>query len=182
MKRTVLIIVTLLFENQLIFANNWLIIADSIASKQKKICDSVYYNKIDIYKDLRKRYSLRKHLDSTVVVGDTVIFMEYHHPFKLGTHCTMWVKGKPNSFLTYNKYNIHHRDITLCYWSSYCRKLCEEWNVSMIREEESKHPRSAQDYQKTYIMTTRVIIPSEDSFYVDTIFFEEFYLYPRDEF
>lgn len=29
---------------------DWNEIADSIASKQKKECDSIYYNKIEIYK------------------------------------------------------------------------------------------------------------------------------------
>lgn len=162
-------------------AYNWKIIADSIASRQKEVCDSYYFHRIDRYKDKRKGYTIRRYIDSTVVKGDTVILMDYYKMFKISLNCTIWVKGKPNSFLTYDEFGHFNRDFTICFWPIYMRKLCEDWNISEIRKEEREHPEYPEEKQ-VYVMATRVIIKSEDEFSVDVIFFRSFRLYPRDMF
>lgn len=162
---------------------DWNEIADSIASKQKKECDSIYYNKIEIYKNLRKGYSIRKYADSTIVEGDTIIIMEYHNPYKSATNCVTWIKSKPSSFITYDKYLNINRDITICYWSFYMRNLCNDWNITEIRKEELAHPsKPLSPDNKAYIMATRIVVKPDKQYTIDTVFFEHFVLYPRDQF
>lgn len=184
MKKTCIISLLMLFVfNHSIYSYDWNLIADSIASKQKEISDSIYYSKIDLYKNLRKGFCIKKHVDSTIVEGDTVIIMEYHNPYKFATNCVTWVKGKPSSFLTYDKYLNINRDFTRCYWSIYLRSLCENWNINQIRKEENEHPLNpSSPDNKAYIIATRVILKPQGDFLVDTIIFAHFYLYPRDKF
>ena len=76
------ILLIMLFTSNSIYSYDWKYdwneIADSIAIKQKEVCDSMFFYKIDLYKSLRKGYSIRKYADSTIVEGDTIIIMEYH--------------------------------------------------------------------------------------------------------
>lgn len=188
MTRTIFLTLSMLILfNQVLysytFRYDWNMIADSIATMQRAICDSIYYSKIDVYKNLRRGFSIKRYIDSTAVEGDTIIIMDYHNPSKLTTNCVTWVKGKPNSFLTYDEHLHINRDFTICYWSIYMRKLCEEWDVAQIRKEEKEHPfEPISPSDKADIIATRIILKSHGEFLINTILFEHFYLYPRDKF
>lgn len=184
MKKNFLLFFVLSFiVSQRSYSYDWDLIADSIASRQKAISDSVYHYKIDVYKDQRKGYSIRRYMDSTIVEGDTAIIMEYHNPWKFSTNCVIWIKGKPNSFLSYDKYLNKNRDFTVCYWSIYMRELCNDWNIGQIRKEEHDHPRKILDpLNETHIIATRVIFKPHCEFLIDSMLFGYFYLYPRDKF
>lgn len=178
-----LLLLSLLCANAYSF--DWNRLSDSIAEKQKSVSDTVFYRNIDKYRDMRKYFSLRRYLDSTIVVGDTLIIMEFHRPYIPGAlNITMWIKGKPESFMTYGEYGDYNRDFTMCFWSIYSRKLCENWDIAKIREEEREHPSQIEPftYKRATVIATRVIFRSEDDFFIDTISFGDFRLYPRDDF
>ena len=159
----------------MLYSYDWNIIADSIASIQKEISDSIYHNKIDLYTKLRKGYSIKRYIDSTALEGDTIIIMEYHNPYKLTANSVIWVKGKPSSFLIYDKYLNKERDITRCCWSVYLRKLCEDWNVTEIRKKERERPyEPISPLDKPSIIATKIILKADGVFGVDSIYFEYF--------
>lgn len=165
-----------------IYPYNWTEISDSIAKQQKEMSDSVFHYKVDAYRDLRKHYGIRKYIDSMIVIGDTLIIMEYHRPQVSGSlNITMWIKGKQNSFMTHGEHGDYKRDFTTCFWSIYSRKLCENWDVAQIRKEESEHPEEPS-YLRSTVMATRVIFKTEEEFSIDVLSFGYFYLYPRDRF
>lgn len=160
------------------YSYNWDVIADSIAMQQKDISEEDFHSKIEAYKRLRKSRYIKIHYDSTFNVGDTIIIMEYHNPYKGATHSALWIKGNPNSFMTYNRnFNIH-KDYTLCYFSLYMRRLCEEWDLEQIRKEELKNPPE----KPSYVISTRVILKPNNKYIIESIFFQHFYSYPRDKF
>lgn len=174
-KLGILTFVMLFKFNSILYSYNWNAMADSIASKQKEICDSIYYYKIDLYKNLRKGYSIKKYADSTAIEGDTIIIMEYHNPYNYATNCTIWVKGKPDSILIYDKNLNKERDFTRSFWSIFLRKLCEDWNVAEIKKQEREHPyESVSPLNKPSIIATRVILKSDDTFLIDSFLFEYF--------
>lgn len=167
------------------YSFDWKTLSDSIAEKQKSASDTVFYRKIDKYREMRKYFSTRRYLDSTIAVGDTLIIMEFHRPYiPSALNITMWVKGKPESFMTCGEYGDCYRDFTICFWSVFQRKLCENWDVAKIREEERNHPYPAEPfaYKRATIIATRVIFQSEDIFLIDAISFGDFRLFPRDKF
>lgn len=181
------ILLIMLFTSNSIYSYDWKYdwneIADSIAIKQKEVCDSMFFYKIDLYKSLRKGYSIRKYADSTIVEGDTIIIMEYHNPYKSTTNCVTWIKSKPSSFITYDKYLNINRDVTICYWSFYMRRLCNDWNIEEIRKEELVHPYEPMSPDnKAYILATRVVLKPHKQYNIDTVFFGHFILLSRDKF
>jgi hypothetical protein len=174
-KKGIITLVILFTFDIMLYSYNWNIIADSIATKQKEICDSIYYNKIDIYRNLRKGYNIRKYVDSIAAEGDTIIIMEYHNPYNFTTNCITWIKGKPNSVLIYDKNLNKGHDFTRSYWSASLRKICEDWKVSEIRKGEREHPyEPISPLDKPSIITTRVILRTDNEFLINSIIFDYF--------
>lgn len=178
MKMKLILITFAMFVCASLYSYNWDEIADSIASQQKQITRVDFHYKIEVYRSLRKSRKIMTHYENTFAVGDTIIIMEYHDPYKGATHSALWTKGHPDSFMTYNKYFDVHHDYTLCYFSIYMRNLCEEWNLSQIRKEESDYPPE----KPSFVISTRLILKPKDEYVIESIFFEHFYLYPRDKF
>lgn len=178
MKTKLLLIGLAFFISTSAYSYNWNEIADSIASQQRYITEKEFHSKIETYKRIRKTQRIMEHYDSTFTVGDTIIIMEYHNPSKDATHSALWIKGKPQSFMTYNRHFDIHKDYFLCYFSLYLRKLCEEWNLAQIRKEELENPPQ----KPSYIISTRIVLRPNSEYIMESIFFQHFYSYPRDRF
>ena len=160
------------------YSYNWEEITDSIASQQRGITEEKFHSKIETYKRIRKTQRIKEYYDSTFTVGDTIIIMEYHNPYKEATHSALWIKSNPKSFMTYNRHFDIHKDYIHCYFSLYMRKLCEEWNLAQIRKEELENPPQ----KPSYVISTRLILKPNNKYMIESIFFQHIYSYTRDRF
>lgn len=178
MKTKLLLIALVSFLSISAYSYDWDEITDSIASQQKDKTGVEFHSKIETYKRIRKTQRIKEHYDSTFTVGDTIIIMEYHNPYKEATHSALWVKGNSQSFITYNRHIDIHKDYFLCFFSLYMRKLCEEWNLVQIKKEELENPPQ----KPSYVISTRLILKHSNKYVIETVFFQHFYSYPRDRF
>lgn len=158
------------------YSYNWDSIADSITVCQKKVCPSLYHNKVDTYAKLRKCNYIAQKLIPSANEGDTVIFMEHYYQGKDEIKVSFWSKGKLDSYINYDKFLNLNNDVSLSYFSFYSRWLCNIWDVSTIREEENNHPVS----KNVYVMATRLIFKTDNKIDIDCLFFRCFYYHPRD--
>lgn len=159
-----------------IYAYDWFSIADSIANCQKRVSPSWCYYDINRYMLLRKYRYVMKNYTQQINTGDTIIFMEHFSSYKDELYVSFWIKGKPDSYLTYDKNLNINKDIGLSCFSYYSRMLCNKWDVSSIRKEEHEHPIQ----KDVYIMATRVILQTRNNYKIECVFFKQFYDFQRD--
>jgi hypothetical protein len=129
MKAKILLIALVFLVSTKAYSYNWDEIADSIASQQRGITEEEFHSKIETYKRIRKTQRIKMHYDSTFTVGDTII-MEYHNPYKGATHSALWVKGSPQSFMTYNRhFDIYMRNLPHSHSGNADFIYGRQWNV-----------------------------------------------------
>ena len=174
-KRLLLLVLICISCN--IYAYDWFNLADSIVKYQKRVSPSWCNYDIDRYMSLRKNQHVIDNYAQQINTGDTIIYMEHFSAYKDELYVSFWIKGKPDSYLTYDKYLNINKDIGYGYFSFYSRMLCNRWDVSSIRKEEYEHP-----IQKgVYVMATRVILKKSNSYNIECIFFKCFYYPVRDD-
>ena len=112
-----------------------------------------------------------KNYTQQINTGDTIIYMEHFSSYKDELYVSFWIKGKPDSYLTYDKHININKDLEYGCFSFYSRMLCNRWDISSIRKEEQEHPIQ----KDVYIMATRVILQTKNNYKIECVFFKRFY-------
>lgn len=158
------------------YSYDWNSIADSISVCQKRVSPSWCYYDIDRYMLLRIDQRIMDNYAQQINTGDTIMFMEHFSAYKDELYVSFWIKGKPDTYLAYDKNLNINKEIGYSCFSFYSRMLCNRWDISSIRKEEYEHPIQ----KDVYIMATRVIIEADNKINTDCLFFKCFYYPPRD--
>ena len=103
--------------------------------------------------------------------------MEHFSAYKDELYVSFWIKGNPDSYLTYDKYLNINKDIGYGCFSFYSRMLCNRWDISSIRKEEYEHPIQ----KEVYVMSTRVILQTNNNYKIECVFFKQFYYHQGDD-